>query len=61
MATCMQHIYMIPEARKTILEAPCSIENKHEATLIEIKKMFAYLLVSSVTFFYSSLVVSRWQ
>ena len=47
MATCMQHLYMIPEARKSVLEAQCSQENRHENTLVELKKMFAYLLVSN--------------
>jgi ubiquitin carboxyl-terminal hydrolase 34 len=46
MATCMQHLYMIPEARRTVLEARCDTTNKYYATLKELKKMFAYLLVS---------------
>ena len=43
MATCMQHLYMIPEARKSVLEAPCM--KLHVGTLQELKKMFAYLMV----------------
>ena len=46
MATCMQHLYMIPEARKSVLEAQNIYSNRHEGTLYELKKMFAYLLVS---------------
>ena len=46
MATCMQHLYMIPEARKSILEADVSAaDSRHQQTLMELKKMFAYLLV----------------
>ncbi|ELU04220.1 hypothetical protein CAPTEDRAFT_219867 [Capitella teleta] len=43
MATCMQHLYMIPEARRSVLEAQCSGDNQHKGTLQELKKMFAYL------------------
>ncbi|CAH1793285.1 unnamed protein product [Owenia fusiformis] len=46
MATCMQHLYMIPQARKFVLEAKCSQNTKHEGTLTELQKMFAYLLES---------------
>ena len=48
MATCMQHLYMIPEARRAVLEARISPDNKYYSTLTELKKMFAYLLVSEV-------------
>ena len=48
MATCMQHLYMIPEARKSVLQAQCSLDNQHKGTLYELKKMFAYLSVSVV-------------
>ncbi|XP_041355094.1 ubiquitin carboxyl-terminal hydrolase 34-like isoform X3 [Gigantopelta aegis] len=43
MATCMQHLYMIPQARQSVLQAKCSDYAKHEGTLIELQKMFAYL------------------
>ncbi|XP_053405325.1 ubiquitin carboxyl-terminal hydrolase 34-like isoform X2 [Mercenaria mercenaria] len=43
MATCMQHLYMIPQARQSVLQAKCSIQTKHENTLMELQKMFAYL------------------
>ncbi|ESO90146.1 hypothetical protein LOTGIDRAFT_164457, partial [Lottia gigantea] len=43
MATCMQHLYMIPQARESILKAKCTGNTQHEGTLIELQKMFAYL------------------
>nr|KAG5696977.1 hypothetical protein BaRGS_008439 [Batillaria attramentaria] len=43
MATCMQHLYMIPQARESVLQAKCSEHTKHEGTLVELQKMFAYL------------------
>ncbi|KAL4238015.1 Ubiquitin carboxyl-terminal hydrolase 34 [Mactra antiquata] len=43
MATCMQHLYMIPQARQSVLQAKCSVQMKHENTLMELQKMFAYL------------------
>ncbi|XP_052769790.1 ubiquitin carboxyl-terminal hydrolase 34-like isoform X3 [Mya arenaria] len=43
MATCMQHLYMIPQARQSILQAKCSVQTRHEPTLLELQKMFAYL------------------
>ncbi|KAK3093520.1 hypothetical protein FSP39_016701 [Pinctada imbricata] len=43
MATCMQHLYMIPQARQSILHAECPKPNKYEGTLTELQKMFAYL------------------
>jgi hypothetical protein len=47
LATAMQHLYMVAHARKVILEAPNDERrNRHHATLAELKKMFAYLLVS---------------
>lgn len=39
----MQHLYMIPEARRSVLEAECSQDNQLRGTLHELKKMFAYL------------------
>ncbi|XP_050545386.1 ubiquitin carboxyl-terminal hydrolase 34 [Daktulosphaira vitifoliae] len=46
MASCMQHLFMMPQARRSILEAKCDESNKHNAILIELKRMFAYLLES---------------
>ncbi|XP_021379697.1 ubiquitin carboxyl-terminal hydrolase 34-like isoform X3 [Mizuhopecten yessoensis] len=43
MATCMQHLYMLPQARQSVLQANCSKHNKYEGTMSELKKMFAYL------------------
>jgi ubiquitin carboxyl-terminal hydrolase 34 len=47
MASCMQHLYMMPQARAAILQARCDASSKHEQTLRELQRMFAYLLVSS--------------
>lgn len=45
MASCMQHLYMMPQARSSILDAKCDSGSKHEETLKELQRMFAYLLV----------------
>ncbi|XP_034239169.1 ubiquitin carboxyl-terminal hydrolase puf isoform X4 [Thrips palmi] len=45
MASCMQHLYMMPQARTSILEA-LPTNSKHEQTLRELQRMFAYLLES---------------
>lgn len=45
MASCMQHLFMMPQARRSILEAKCDESNKHASILVELKRMFAYLLV----------------
>ncbi|XP_072930018.1 ubiquitin carboxyl-terminal hydrolase puf isoform X2 [Epargyreus clarus] len=45
MASCMQHLYMMPQARAAVLRAdpaPC----RHAATLHEMQRMFAYLMES---------------
>lgn len=47
MATCMQHLYMIPQARQSVLQAKCSNSNRYKGTLMELQKMFAYLQVNS--------------
>lgn len=50
MASCMQHLYMMPQARAAVLQAdPCT--SKHATTLNEMQRMFAYLMVrfSSMT------------
>lgn len=44
MASCMQHLYMMPQARVSILSADTE-HSKHESTLKELQRMFAYLLV----------------
>ncbi|XP_068081544.1 ubiquitin carboxyl-terminal hydrolase puf [Anabrus simplex] len=46
MASCMQHLYMMPQARSSILQAKCDGNSKHELTLRELQRMFAYLLES---------------
>ncbi|KAL4111819.1 hypothetical protein QTP88_015704 [Uroleucon formosanum] len=46
MASCMQHLFMMPQARRSILEAKCDESNKHASILVELKRMFAYLLES---------------
>ncbi|XP_032664565.1 ubiquitin carboxyl-terminal hydrolase puf isoform X2 [Odontomachus brunneus] len=46
MASCMQHLYMMPQARVSILGADCNRANKHQLTLRELQRMFAYLLES---------------
>ncbi|KAF7284487.1 hypothetical protein GWI33_022078 [Rhynchophorus ferrugineus] len=45
MASCMQHLYMMPQARASILAASTE-QSKHEPTLKELQRMFAYLLES---------------
>lgn len=45
MASCMQHLYMMPQARLAILKADPT-KSKHQHTLIEMQRMFAYLLES---------------
>lgn len=52
MASCMQHLYMMPQARASILAANTE-HSKHEPTLKELQRMFAYLLVSVFNFFRS--------
>ncbi|KAJ8674345.1 hypothetical protein QAD02_005607 [Eretmocerus hayati] len=46
MASCMQHLYMMPQARVAILGADCNRANKHQLTLRELQRMFAYLYES---------------
>ncbi|CAB4065741.1 USP34 [Lepeophtheirus salmonis] len=43
MATCVQQLYMIPEARSAILKADLNSNGKHSNTLYELQRMFAYL------------------
>lgn len=49
MASCMQHLYMMPQARLAILQADPT-KSKHQHTLIEMQRMFAYLLVNNSKF-----------
>lgn len=46
MASCMQHLYMMPEARNSILKANSNENAKHWQTLKELQRMFAYLMVT---------------
>ena len=46
MATCMQHMFMMPDVRRAVLEADINAaEPRLRNTLLELKQMFAYLLV----------------
>lgn len=46
MASCIQHLYMMPQARAAILRLPPAGAQKHAPTLLELQRMFAYLLES---------------
>ncbi|XP_054154148.1 ubiquitin carboxyl-terminal hydrolase 34-like [Oppia nitens] len=46
MASCMQHLYMIPESRYIILSTNLPSVVKHESVLKELQKMFVFLLES---------------
>lgn len=46
MASCIQHLYMMPQARAAILRVPANKAQKHAHTLLELQRMFAYLLES---------------
>ncbi|XP_030376197.1 ubiquitin carboxyl-terminal hydrolase puf [Scaptodrosophila lebanonensis] len=46
MASCIQHLYMMPQARAAILRVPPTGALKHAPTLLELQRMFAYLLES---------------
>ncbi|RWS31314.1 hypothetical protein B4U80_00975 [Leptotrombidium deliense] len=46
MASCVQHLFMLPEARVAILSARITNETKHSSVLQELQKMFAFLLES---------------
>ncbi|CAD6995071.1 unnamed protein product [Ceratitis capitata] len=46
MASCIQHLYMMPQARAAILNVPPTGAQKHGPTLLELQRMFAYLLES---------------
>jgi len=46
MASCVQQLFMIPEARTAILETAILKDVKHSSILKEVQKMFAYLQLS---------------
>ncbi|XP_032418043.1 ubiquitin carboxyl-terminal hydrolase 34 isoform X3 [Xiphophorus hellerii] len=46
MASTIQQLYMIPEARQAVFTAKYSEEIKHKTTLLELQKMFTYLMES---------------
>jgi len=46
MASCVQHLFMFPEARNAILSTKVTSETKHVAILEELQKMLAFLLES---------------
>lgn len=46
MASCIQHIFMMPQARESILSVPTDAPVKHKLTFSELQKMFAYLMES---------------
>ncbi|XP_034127627.1 ubiquitin carboxyl-terminal hydrolase puf isoform X1 [Drosophila guanche] len=46
MASCIQHLYMMPQARAAVLRVPPAGAQKHAPTLLELQRMFAYLLES---------------
>lgn len=46
MASCIQHIFMMPQAREVILSVPTDAPVKHKQTFHELQKMFAYLMES---------------
>uniref|UniRef100_A0A8C3UPZ5 Ubiquitin specific peptidase 34 n=1 Tax=Catharus ustulatus TaxID=91951 RepID=A0A8C3UPZ5_CATUS len=45
LASTIQQLYMIPEARQAIFTAKYSEDMKHKTTLLELQKMFTYLMV----------------
>ncbi|XP_075983253.1 ubiquitinyl hydrolase 1 puf [Anticarsia gemmatalis] len=45
MASCMQHLYMMPQARRALLQADVAA-SRHAPTLHEMQRMFAYLMES---------------
>lgn len=47
MASCIQHLFMMPQAREAILKVGPQTAQKHESTLLELQRMFAYLMVSA--------------
>lgn len=50
MASCIQHLFMMPQARSLILGIGHEAALKHATTLHELQRMFAYLMVSFFQF-----------
>nr|XP_033794971.1 ubiquitin carboxyl-terminal hydrolase 34 isoform X3 [Geotrypetes seraphini] len=46
LASTIQQLYMIPEARQAVFTAKYSEDLKHKTTLLELQKMFTYLMES---------------
>lgn len=46
MASCIQHLFMMPQAREAVLIVDPNQAQKHAATLQELQRMFAYLMES---------------
>lgn len=46
MASCIQHLFMMPQAREAILTVDPKQSLKHATTLQELQRMFAYLMES---------------
>lgn len=46
MASCIQHMFMMPQARESILQIDSQQVQKHAPTLQELQRMFAYLMES---------------
>lgn len=46
MASCIQHMFMMPQARESILQIEPQKVQKHATTLQELQRMFAYLMES---------------
>nr|XP_023680681.1 ubiquitin carboxyl-terminal hydrolase 34 isoform X2 [Paramormyrops kingsleyae] len=46
LASTIQQLYMIPEARQAVFSAKYAEEMKHKTTLLELQKMFTYLMES---------------
>ncbi|MGH0141434.1 UNVERIFIED_CONTAM: hypothetical protein FKN15_009228 [Acipenser sinensis] len=46
LASTIQQLYMIPEARQAVFTAKYAEEIKHKTTLLELQKMFTYLMES---------------
>lgn len=46
MASCIQHLFMMPQAREAVLKVDQNQAQKHATTLQELQRMFAYLMES---------------
>lgn len=52
MASCIQHLFMMPQARELILGIGPQAAQKHATTLHELQRMFAYLMVILLYFIF---------